>query len=95
MSNSQTRSGLSPAEVPPTPEVPMMPAAAERHRLIGVAAYYRAERRGFAPGGAEADWLEAEADIDRLLAAMTRQGITRADYEHVGLRHALRLWSAS
>ena len=37
--------------------------------------------------------MEAEADIDRLLAAMARQGISRADYEGVGLRHALRLWA--
>jgi microsomal dipeptidase-like Zn-dependent dipeptidase len=71
----------------------MAPAAVARHAMVGVAAYYRAERRGFAPGGAEADWLEAEADIDRLLDAMTRQGISRADYDGVGLRNALRLWT--
>jgi hypothetical protein len=86
----------SPAEsdraASPT-QTPMAPSAARRHAMIGVAAYYRAERRGFAPGGAEADWLEAEADIDRLLTAMTRQGISRADYERVGLRNALRLWT--
>ena len=70
----------------------MTPSAAERHAMIGVAAYYRAERRSFAPGGAEQDWLEAEADIDRLLASMARRGISRADYEGIGLRHALRLW---
>ncbi len=85
MSNSPTQSGR--------PQAPMTLTAAERRQMIGVAAYYRAERRGFAPGGAEQDWLEAEADIDRLLAAMARQGISRADYEVVGLRHALRLWT--
>jgi hypothetical protein len=74
-------------------QAPMAPSAVERRTMIGVAAYYRAERRSFAPGGAEADWLEAEADIDRLLTAITRQGISRADYERVGLRHALRLWT--
>lgn len=74
-------------------QTPMAPAAVERHAMVGIAAYYRAERRGFAPGGAEADWLEAEADIDRLLDAMTRQGISRADYDGVGLRNALRLWT--
>jgi hypothetical protein len=26
-------------------------------------AYYRAERRGFAPGGELQDWLEAEAEV--------------------------------
>jgi len=39
----------------------------ERHRMIELAAYYRAERRGFSDGSAEQDWLEAEAEIDRVL----------------------------
>jgi hypothetical protein len=92
MTNSQTRSGPEATEVPPTSEVPMTPTAAERQEMISVAAYYRAERRGFAPGGAEQDWLQAEVEIDQLLAAITRRGITREAYEHAGLRHALRLW---
>jgi hypothetical protein len=33
------------------------------YRKIAEAAYYRAERRGFAPGGEELDWFEAEAEI--------------------------------
>lgn len=33
------------------------------HRRIAEAAYYRAERRGFAPGGEAHDWFEAEAEI--------------------------------
>lgn len=70
----------------------MTPTAAERNKMISVSAYYRAERRGFAPGSAEDDWLHAEAEIDRLLAAMARQGVTGEDYERAGLRHALRLW---
>lgn len=37
----------------------------ERHRMISEAAYFRAERRGFAPGSDVDDWLAAEADIDR------------------------------
>ncbi len=36
---------------------------AERRRKVAEAAYYRAERRGFAPGAEEADWLEAEQEI--------------------------------
>ena len=35
----------------------------DRQRLIAVAAYYRAEHRGFAPGCEMDDWLEAEAEI--------------------------------
>ena len=42
-------------------------APAERRKLVAQAAYYRAERRGFAPGGEVQDWLEAEAEIGRLL----------------------------
>lgn len=39
---------------------------AERRRArIAEAAYYRAERRGFAPGGEDQDWFEAEAEVDR------------------------------
>lgn len=34
------------------------------HReMVAVAAYYRAEHRGFAPGDPTSDWLEAEAEI--------------------------------
>lgn len=38
-------------------------AAEERHQRIAVAAYYRAERRGFMPGCEMDDWLEAEAEV--------------------------------
>jgi hypothetical protein len=36
-----------------------------RRERIAVAAYYRAEKRGFKSGGEAQDWLEAEATIDR------------------------------
>ncbi len=32
-------------------------------RRIAEAAYYRAQRRGFAPGGEQQDWFEAESDL--------------------------------
>ncbi|MBK6396063.1 MAG: DUF2934 domain-containing protein [Betaproteobacteria bacterium] len=35
----------------------------ERRQMVAEAAYYRAERRGFAPGSEVEDWLEAEAQI--------------------------------
>lgn len=38
-----------------------------RAQMIAEAAYYRAESRGFEPGRDLEDWLEAEAQIDRLL----------------------------
>ncbi len=36
----------------------------DRQEMIAIAAYYRAERRGFSGGDAMQDWLEAEAEID-------------------------------
>jgi hypothetical protein len=36
----------------------------ERRQRILEAAYYRAEKRGFNPGGELDDWLAAEAEID-------------------------------
>lgn len=40
-----------------------------RRAMIAQAAYLRAERRGFAPGGEAEDWLAAEAEVDALLKA--------------------------
>ncbi|MFZ0498899.1 MAG: DUF2934 domain-containing protein [Steroidobacteraceae bacterium] len=40
-----------------------------RRAMIAEAAFLRAERRGFAPGNEEEDWLAAEAEVDRLLRA--------------------------
>ena len=42
---------------------------AERHHLIEVAAYYVAERRGFHGASSHADWLQAESEIDAMIAA--------------------------
>ena len=39
------------------------PSAAEREELVRTAAYFRAERRGFAPGYEWEDWLAAEAEV--------------------------------
>lgn len=49
--------GAAPAAAAPTQD--------NLHRKIAEAAYYRAERRGFAPGGETLDWFEAEAEIRR------------------------------
>jgi len=60
--------------------------------MIAVAAYYLAERRAFAPGNAERDWLLAERQIERLLATLRGTGRTARDLARVGLPNALRLW---
>ena len=38
-----------------------------RRAMIAEAAYFHAERRGFAPGDEVQDWLKAEAEVDALL----------------------------
>jgi len=43
--------------------------AEQRRRMIAEAAYYRAQQRGFEGGDATEDWLAAEAEIERALAA--------------------------
>jgi DUF2934 family protein len=35
--------------------------------MIAVAAYHKAEQRGFTPEGSLTDWLAAEQEIDALL----------------------------
>lgn len=44
-------------------------SAEERDRLIAQAAYFRAEKRGFAPGCELQDWVEAEAEVLRLIGS--------------------------
>lgn len=39
----------------------------ERWRMVAVAAYHNAEKRGFTPGGALDDWLDAEREVNALL----------------------------
>ncbi|GAB4215643.1 MAG: hypothetical protein Fur007_14020 [Rhodoferax sp.] len=43
--------------------------AEQRNHYVSVAAFYIAERRGFTLGDPAQDWLEAEAEIDRLIAS--------------------------
>ncbi len=57
-------------EDPPSAISNLFPLNEEaRSGMIAEAAYYRAEARGFAPGHEEEDWLEAEAEVDLLLAS--------------------------
>ena len=62
-----SRNGRPQGAPPPvTNTVSHLPSDGDREarrRRIAEAAYYRAERRGFAPGGEIDDWLEAEKEI--------------------------------
>ena len=40
------------------------PSSANMNERIAVSAFYKAEARGFAPGGDMGDWLDAEAEIN-------------------------------
>ena len=53
-------SALPPATEPGEPQLMSM---------VAEAAYYRAEKRGFAPGLDLEDWLAAEKEIDALTRA--------------------------
>ena len=65
--------GATPAGAMPTLAQPAaIDQPADRRRRIAVAAYLRAERRGFQGNHQEADWLEAEREIDA--AASVRAG---------------------
>jgi len=44
-------------------------SAEERQRLVERAAYFRAEKRGFARGFELQDWVEAEAEVLRLIGS--------------------------
>ncbi|HSQ03245.1 MAG TPA: DUF2934 domain-containing protein [Burkholderiales bacterium] len=50
---------------------PLVLSENEVRQMIAAAAYYRAERRGFAPGGEVEDWLAAEKEVAQRLNAMT------------------------
>ena len=47
----------------PRKSTPALPPL-ERQLRIAQAAYYIAERRGFAPGNELEDWLQAEAEVE-------------------------------
>ena len=54
------------------PVVQMLPE--ERQRMVTLAAYFRAEKRGFERGHELEDWLQAEAEVDRRLQQVTAPG---------------------
>jgi hypothetical protein len=47
-----------------TPRDPLAQLWQEREQRIRVAAYFKAEKRGFAPGHELDDWLAAEEEVD-------------------------------
>lgn len=68
---------VSVSPVAPAPEADISAGPAKvgsispegRLQMISEAAYFRAERRGFAPGAESRDWIESETEIEVLLGA--------------------------
>lgn len=58
---------------------PVADDEAGRQERIAVAAYYKAERRGFKAGGEQEDWLEAEKEVDRQGARQARPSRLESD----------------
>jgi hypothetical protein len=64
------KKAVAPSKAAATPVAPKAPTAArvragnpDRTELVRMTAYFRAERRGFAPGYEVEDWLAAEAEV--------------------------------
>ena len=55
-------------------------APEERRRMIEVCAYFLAQQRGFVPGNAHQDWLDAEAQIDSLLSQGATMGKSKSNH---------------
>lgn len=53
------------ANKPKAPKLKVTPE--QRHFMIAEAAYYRAESRGFEGGYEWQDWMDAEAEIERMI----------------------------
>ncbi len=68
---ARRRAATTPKDPPATAKAaaPVRVSSGARRAMIAEAAYLRAERRGFAPGCEEDDWLSAEKDVDALLSA--------------------------
>lgn len=56
-------------------------SAERRWRMIAEAAYFRAERRGFAGGDPLRDWTEAEAEVDARLNGQSDRDAVVAEFE--------------
>src|SRR5262249_21768731 len=50
---------------------PLRMEESDRRARIALAAYFRAEQRGFTPGGEMEDWLAAERELDSGPARVT------------------------
>ncbi len=66
---AEPKKTAKPRVVKPRSKKPVLVPPEQRRYYVEVAAYHIAEQRSFAPGDPLEDWVQAEAEIDRLLAA--------------------------
>lgn len=69
----------------------------QRYQMIAEAAYFRAEKHGFAGGDVAHDWLEAEVEIDRMLQQPSesgKEGVTTKQVFQQKLETQLKEWDA-
>jgi hypothetical protein len=76
----QSRKPLHPAGVPhETSQDPRLEFSDEEwHDMVAMAAYYRAESRGFEGGSPDEDWYEAEARLREQLGRAENEADQRA-----------------
>lgn len=55
----------------------------QRHARVALAAYYLAEKRGFAPGHELDDWLAAEKEIDGIESTNVRRAAEQSAAAHL------------
>lgn len=77
----------------------------QRGQMIREAAYFRAERRGFAEGDTAQDWVEAEKEVDALLEQQTgvikrarkalTAAVTVAEHEVAQVKESVSAWIAA
>ncbi|MHB9103084.1 MAG: DUF2934 domain-containing protein [Sulfuricella sp.] len=84
---SQPGPSAGERKVPVTPE--------QRYQMITEAAYFRAEKRGFVGGDPALDWLEAAAEIDRIIQRSGKEPqMTEKQAFQQKLEAQLREWDA-
>ena len=69
----------------------------QRYKMIAEAAYFRAEKRGFVGGNVATDWLDAEAEIDRILEQQSdakQEGASTKKAFQQRLEKQLKEWDA-
>jgi hypothetical protein len=80
-----------PAAVEDAPQAALSAEDRERWETIAAAAYFRAEKRGFAPGNEIDDWLAAEREIAHRLSGHSEPLLERLRRERDELRVQIHL----